>query len=114
MSDKKIKAYKGFEHDMTCRGFQYEVGKTYTHKGDIQICSSGFHACKTPLNVFEYYSPAGYNGTLRRYAEVKQSGTISEDKDKTASSKIILAPFGTWKIAEIIIWILQHIRINIV
>ena len=51
-----MKAYKGFNKDLTCRGFQYEQGKTFeTDKADL--CSSGFHACERPLDVFNYYAP---------------------------------------------------------
>lgn len=88
MARKKIKAYKGFEHDWTCRGFQYEIGKTYTQTGDIKVCNNGFHACEEPLKVFGYYTPCDNYGNLRKFAEVEQSGEISNDNDKTASSKI--------------------------
>ena len=88
MARKKIKAYKGFEKDWTCRGFQYEIGKTYTQTGDIKVCNNGFHACEEPLRVFEYYTPCDDYGNLRKFAEVEQSGEISNDNDKTASSKI--------------------------
>jgi hypothetical protein len=52
-----VKAYKAFNHDWTCRGFQYEIGKTYQHAGKISLCNSGFHACEAPLDVFSYYPP---------------------------------------------------------
>ena len=45
---EKIKAYKGFNRDMTCRGFQYEQDKTYTHDGEVEPCRGGFHACQYP------------------------------------------------------------------
>ena len=83
-----IKAYKGFEHDWTCRGFQYEVGKSYEQDGNIKVCNNGFHACEEPLRVFGYYSPCDAKGRLRKFAEVEQSGEIAKDDDKTASSKI--------------------------
>lgn len=53
----RIVAYKGFLKDMTCRGFQYEEGKTYKIEDDPVICANGFHACLNPLDVFNYYTP---------------------------------------------------------
>ena len=52
-----MKAYKGFNENMTCRGFQYEEGKTYHEKYAI-LCEKGFHACENPLDTFNYYTPA--------------------------------------------------------
>ena len=57
MSDEKIIAYKGFNKDMTCLGFQYEEGKTYECDEAI-LCEKGFHACLRPLDVLNYYPPA--------------------------------------------------------
>ena len=52
-----MKAYKGFNKDMTCRGFQYEAGKTY-HEDKAELCESGFHACLNPIDCLSYYDPA--------------------------------------------------------
>ena len=52
-----MKAYKGFNKDMTCRGFQFEEGKTY-HEDSAELCRNGFHACEDPLDCFSYYEPA--------------------------------------------------------
>ena len=52
-----IVSYKGFNQDWTCRDFQYELGKTYEHEGEVEACAGGFHACEYPLHVFRYYKP---------------------------------------------------------
>ena len=79
-----MKSYKGMKPDMTCRGFQYEAGKEY-ETDSADVCSSGFHACEYPLDVFGYYPPAG-----SRFFEVEQSGALSKsDEDtKVASTRI--------------------------
>ena len=82
--EQKIKAYKAFDKDLSCRGFKYEVGKEYEETGDIKACKKGFHACPYPLDVFGYYAPAG-----ARFCEVEQSGKIDDsESDKVCSSKI--------------------------
>ena len=82
--EQKIKAYKAFDKDLSCRGFKYEVGKEYEETGDIKVCEKGFYACPYPLDVFGYYPPAG-----ARFCEVEQSGKINDSKsDKVCSSKI--------------------------
>lgn len=80
-----MKAYKGFDKDLKCRNFQYEVGKTYEEK-EAQICKNGFHACENPLEVFRYYPPCDGN----RYCEVEQEGELSKHggDSKVASTKI--------------------------
>ena len=82
--EQKIKAYKAFDKDLSCRGFKYEVGKEYEETGDIKACEKGFHACPYPLDVFSYYTPAG-----SRFCEVEQSGKIDDsESNKVCSSKI--------------------------
>ena len=82
--EQKIKAYKAFDKDLSCRGFKYEVGKKYEETGYIKACEKGFHACPYPLDVFGYYAPAG-----SRFCEVEQSGKIDDsESDKVCSSKI--------------------------
>ena len=78
-----IKAYKGFNKDLKCRGFQYEIGKEYKHNGEVKACKSGFHACENPLDVLEYYGDIDC-----RFCEVEQSGVLSQETNKMASSEI--------------------------
>ena len=89
--NKTIIAYKGFNKNLRCRGFQYEVGKEYElPKGEKpEVCSNGFHACKSPLEVLIYYFLDG-DANLSRFCEVEQSGEFSKEEDSTkvASSKI--------------------------
>ena len=79
-----IKSYKGFNKDMTCRGFQYEEGKEYEEE-TADACHSGFHTCEYPLDCLNYYSP---NESV--YHDVEQSGEFDrgEDDSKVASTKI--------------------------
>ena len=80
-----IKSFKGFDKDLKCRGFQYEVGKEYEEPA-ASVCNSGFHACEMPIEVFGYYPPC--DGS--RYCSVEQYGEISKAGDdyKISSSKI--------------------------
>lgn len=85
MSGNVITSYKGFDKNMQCRGFQYEVGKEYEMDGEVKCCNQGFHACKSPLEVWDYYDMLD-----SRYAEVEQSGKIDagENSTKICSSHI--------------------------
>ena len=79
-----MKAYKGFNENMTCRDFQYEEGKSYeTEKA--KCCETGFHACEYPLDCFRYYSP---NKAV--FHEVEMDGKIDHhDEDtKVSATKI--------------------------
>ena len=89
--NETITTYKGFDKDLKCRGFQYKVGKEYElPKGEsVSVCSKGFHACESPLEVLDYYFMDGY-ANLSRFCEVEQSGEFSKEVNSTkvASSKI--------------------------
>ena len=79
-----MKAYKGFNKDMTCRGFQYEIGKEYEIDA-ADLCSIGFHACENPLDCFGHYAPA-----TSRYCEVEieDNGQRSPEDSKVVGKKI--------------------------
>ena len=81
-----MKAYKGFEANMTCRGFQYREGETY-ETDKAELCSSGFHACERPLDVLSYYEPA-----KSVYHEVELEDVSNERKDdsKVCGKKITI------------------------
>jgi len=84
---ESILAYKGFNADMTCRGFAYEVGRSYRHAGPVKACEAGFHACEHPLDVLSYYGAAA-----SRFALVEMSGETSRDGDdsKIAAAEITI------------------------
>ena len=81
-----MKAYKGFNKDMTCRGFQYEIGKTY-ETDEAELCSSGFHACENPLDCFGYYDPGS-----SKYCEVEieDNGERNSNDSKVVGKKITI------------------------
>ena len=97
MSENVITSYKGFDKNMKCRGFQYEVGKEYEMDGEVKCCNQGFHACKSPMEVWDYYDMFD-----SRYAEVEQSGKIDagENSTKVCSSRIKIK--AELKLADII------------
>lgn len=108
----EIISYKGFNKDLKCRDFQYEIGKGYEQLGKIKCCEKGFHACKFPTDVFLYYPPINDN----RYCIVTQSGDIAEDNNttdsKVASSKIFIkSEISAEQLTEFSIdYILNNIR----
>ena len=90
-----IKAYKAFNSDLTCKGFQYEVGKEYHHKGKLELCESGFHACPKPVDCFNYYP---FDKMKTRVAEVLVRGKVKyEDAGvKLCASNIKVVRELTW------------------
>ena len=80
-----MKGYKGFDRDLKCRGFQYKIGETFTHPGNVSLCQSGLHFCENPLDVFGYYEPA------LRFAEVegKDVSTKTESDDSKRVAKTL-------------------------
>ena len=97
MSEKVIKSYKAFDKNMRCRDFQYEVGKEYEMDGEIMCCERGFHACKSPLEVWDYYDMLN-----SRFAEVEQSGKIDEEGNSTKVCSSHIKIKAELKLADII------------
>jgi hypothetical protein len=77
-----FEAYKGFDSNLACRGYQYEVGKTHIHAGHVEQCSSGFHVCQNPLDVLDFYPLIGDDGKLNRFAKVTIGGKVDRSDDK--------------------------------
>jgi len=72
-----MRAFKGFNKDLTCRGYQYEEGKEF-HTERAECCDTGFHACEYPLDCFGYYDPAH-----SVFHEVELSGEMDKSRDNT-------------------------------
>ena len=87
-----ITGFKGFDKDLKCKDYQYEVGKEFEEEGKIEACSKGFHFCENPLDVLGYYPPSTEKGSSR-YCIVKGSGNIDRDGDdtKVACSKLYIS-----------------------
>lgn len=84
---KVINGYKGFNPDLSCRGFQYKVGKEYQCE-DAVICEEGFHFCENPFSVFRYYPPSCQYG-LNRFCKVQGSGDFDlAESDKVCCTEI--------------------------
>ena len=97
MSEKVIKSYKAFDKNMQCRGFLYEVGKEYEMDGEIKCCERGFHACKSPMEVWDHCDMLN-----SRFAEVEQSGKIEEEGDSTKVCSSHIKIKAELKLADII------------
>ena len=102
--------YKGFNPDFTCRGFQFEVGQTYEYDGDAVPCENGFHACTSPLDVWNYYEPVTDMG-LTRYAVVEATDIVVEgDKFCTAQIAIKAELSLSEFIQRGVVWILERAK----
>ena len=88
-----MKGYKVFNPNWTCRGFQYEVGKEYEHRGNIELCGSGFHFCRQAVDCFNYYSFNSNN----KVAEIEATGLVESDGDKSVTDKIKIVKELTWQ-----------------
>ena len=84
-----MKAYKGFDKDMRCKGFQYEENKTYElpERQKASLCESGFHACEDPLDCFRYYAPAN---SLYHEVELDATEECLSDDSKRVGKRITI------------------------
>ena len=85
--EQRMKGYKAFDKDFKCRGFQYEVGRTYEFDGEIILCKAGFHFCKNIVDCFKYYT-----GADTRFAEVDAEGFIiaADNDSKCVTNRITI------------------------
>lgn len=102
-----MKMYKGFDKDLKCRDFQYEIGKTY-EESTAELCESGFHACERPLDVFKYYT----HGKMSRYCEVNLddvSDQMSNDSKRCGKKISVKAEIGiAWLVRAQIQYVNEH------
>jgi len=88
-----VKGFKVFNPDWTCRGFQYEVGKTFDEDVDLYVCGRGFHFCKEAKDCFDYYQFDPNN----KVAEVVALGEVQEEGDKCCTNKIQIVREISWE-----------------
>ena len=80
-----VKGYKAFNKDMTCKDFQYEIGKEFKHEGTIGLCESGFHFCKKIIDILNFYN---LESDAVRFCEIEATGEIIEGDNKCVTDKI--------------------------
>ena len=104
-----VVAYKAFNKDLTCRDFQFEIGKTYEHDGKVVACESGFHACENPMDTWGYYDL-----TQSRFCTVELSGELCRhgEDSKVAAGRITLkAEIGLPQIiTDAVKWMLAFVK----
>ena len=112
-TEPTIEAVKGFNADWTCRGFQYEIGKTYTHDGPVVRCAKGgFHAIDgNPLDVLDFYPLIG-----SKFADVVLGGKIARDvtDSKVAAGEITIKAEIQMPdfINRAVAWMIKHVAGN--
>ena len=114
MGNKTIKGYKGFDKDLKCRDFQYEVGKEYSTDNAV-ACKTGFHYCENPMCVLDFYAPCDDTGNLNRFCEVEGSGDFdTSGKDKICCTRLkVSAEIGLQGLIKAgVKFILDHVKWN--
>ena len=106
----KIRGIKGFDTNLQCRGFQFQIGETYRHEGKVKACYGGFHAIPEgahPLSVFEYYSPAG-----SRFCFVEVDGQTDREGNKIAAEILTVGKeVGIGDLAtEAVAWVMARAK----
>ena len=104
----KIVSIKGFDKNLCCRDYQFEVGKTYTHDGVVKACESGFHAVEYGIDAFSYYAPAG-----SRYCVIEQFGDMQRHSDDTKIASASITIKAEIEIPQLVQqsvdWIMSHL-----
>ena len=104
----KIFSIKGFDKDLQCRGYQFKVGKTYTHDGVVKVCESGFHAVEYGIDAFSYYAPAD-----SRYCVIEQFGDMKRHSYDTKIASASITIKAEIKIPQLVQqsvdWIMSHL-----
>jgi hypothetical protein len=92
-----MKGFKGFDKDMKCRGFQYAENQEFKEDVKPSLCNRGLHFCESPLDVFDYYSPADNN----QFAEVESLGVTETENNKSVTNHLSVgAKIGIFGLAK--------------
>ena len=106
--EEKVISIKGFDKNLQCRNYQFELGKTYTHDGVVKACESGFHAVEYGIDAFSYYAPAG-----SRYCVIEQFGDMQRHSDDTKIASASITIKAEIKIPQLVQqsvdWIMSHL-----
>ncbi|MCM1216545.1 MAG: hypothetical protein NC548_18725 [Lachnospiraceae bacterium] len=86
--EKNIAGYKGFDHDMTCRGFQFKEDETFEEDVEPVVCTRGFHFCESPFSVLAYRDLLDEHCKFIPIHQVTGLGKSVTDGDKIATTKI--------------------------
>jgi hypothetical protein len=105
---KKIVSIKGFDKNLCCRGYRFEIGETYKHEGGVTVCESGFHAVEYGIDAFSYYAPCD-----SRYCLVEQSGDTKRHSNDTKIASASITIKAEIKIPQLVQqsvdWIMSHL-----